>query len=312
MTFERGRGHSGGTRWPSQRSRERTEAEQADAARMVVVNIEQTRALVEARMDELDQSSTAADWHAARTQLDSALSRLERLLDGASSHASHADPDTATRLREVEAARTELVERAAAHLSPPAFTQPALSCEAALLAALPPDQMDTGGGPIKALYEAAESSVAEVVATISPAETAIVIRRLRDPADPLGRRFGRFSADRREKLLALLRSRKRLVALTTGKRPEAPAVESIPPVPAPAELPHVQPAAQDAELAYAIVRIEEARSDERDWAERVTIERIVWSDDVARPEVERLNRLHAGTGRRYFSQRTRVDPKERR
>jgi hypothetical protein len=47
--------------------------------------------------------------------------------------------------------------------------------------------------------------------------------------------------------------------------------------------------------------------------DRFTITRIVWTQDIAESEVQRLNNLNAGKGCRYISQSTRAQsPSEMR
>jgi hypothetical protein len=61
---------------------------------------------------------------------------------------------------------------------------------------------------------------------------------------------------------------------------------------------------KDALPGFAIVRID----DYDDPEDSVYVKRVVWSEELARSEVERLNRLNADAGCRYFWQYTRVDP----
>ena len=60
---------------------------------------------------------------------------------------------------------------------------------------------------------------------------------------------------------------------------------------------------KDALPGFAIVRIDDYDDPETS----VTVKRVVWSEDLARMEVERLNSLNADKGSRYFWQYTRVD-----
>ncbi|PRQ02178.1 hypothetical protein ENSA5_26370 [Enhygromyxa salina] len=59
------------------------------------------------------------------------------------------------------------------------------------------------------------------------------------------------------------------------------------------------------ERAFAIVRLDDFQGQEVDLRNRVTVKRIVWSEEEAEREVERLNELHDDV--RYFWQATRVD-----
>ena len=68
-----------------------------------------------------------------------------------------------------------------------------------------------------------------------------------------------------------------------------------------------QSAAPENTLAgFAIVRIDGYADPE----DAVYVKRVVWSQDLASAEVERLNRLSADKGCRYFWQYTRVDSPE--
>jgi hypothetical protein len=309
MSIERTRGRGGGWDSPKSQGREPTREEQAEAARALAARMDESRQQIELRLDELAGARTLSDWEAARRSLDVTLSNLDRHIEGAAGYSAHADADTAARFHAAQAARAELTARAEARRTPPAFSEPRLACEQALLAALPRDQ--SADGPIRFLYEAAEASVGEVFATISPAETPVVLRRLRDPNDPLGRRFARFSAERRNKLLALLQSRRRLFGAAADRVPvHKPVKPAAPAVAAEEEKRERQDPAPAAEgEAYAIVAMESPPEDGPAWPDQVTVERIVWSEEIACAEVERLSRLHADGGRRYFWQLTRVDPK---
>lgn len=64
--------------------------------------------------------------------------------------------------------------------------------------------------------------------------------------------------------------------------------------------------AQDRHQAFAIVRIDEFQDESVAMENRVTVKQIVWSESEARAEVDRLNRLNAQKGCRYFWQTTRV------
>jgi len=309
MGFESMRGRGTGRDPNGVVTRERSSEEQVEAARTVAAGMQKCREQVEMHLGQVAGSKTIAEWEAARSHLAAALTDLDRLIQGSASLAAHADADTAVRLLAAESIRAELVARAEAHIAPPAFSAPPLACEAALLAALPSDQ--TAGGPIRSVYEAAEASVGEILVTISAAETPVVARRLSDPNDPLGRRFARFSAERRGKLLSILRSRRRLLATAAGKVPGTRSPRPVRPPPDPEEQRPPQPPAQapvaETQCAYAIVAIEDAPPDAPGWPDRVSVERIVWSQEAAREQVERLSQLHADKGRRYFWQLTTVD-----
>jgi hypothetical protein len=63
-------------------------------------------------------------------------------------------------------------------------------------------------------------------------------------------------------------------------------------------------AARDVDPAYAIIRVDlDARHDEA----RFTVRRIVWNEELAEAEVQRLQELNADKGCRYFWQYTGVD-----
>ena len=63
-------------------------------------------------------------------------------------------------------------------------------------------------------------------------------------------------------------------------------------------------AVRDVDPAYAIIRVD---LDVEDDEARFTVRRIVWSEELAEAEVQRLQELNADKGARYFWQYTRVD-----
>jgi hypothetical protein len=63
-------------------------------------------------------------------------------------------------------------------------------------------------------------------------------------------------------------------------------------------------AMRDVDPAYAIIRVD---LDGKDDEARFTVRRIVWSEELAEAEVQRLKELNADKGARYLWQYTRVD-----
>jgi hypothetical protein len=63
-------------------------------------------------------------------------------------------------------------------------------------------------------------------------------------------------------------------------------------------------AVRDVDPAYAIIRVD---LDVKDDEARYTVRRIVWSEELAEAEVQRLQELNADKGARYLWQYTRVD-----
>ena len=63
-------------------------------------------------------------------------------------------------------------------------------------------------------------------------------------------------------------------------------------------------AVSDLDPAYAIIRVD---LDVKDDEARFTVRRIVWSEELAEAEVQRLQELNADKGARYLWQCTRVD-----
>jgi hypothetical protein len=63
-------------------------------------------------------------------------------------------------------------------------------------------------------------------------------------------------------------------------------------------------AVRDVDPAYAIIRVD---LDVKDDEARFTVRRIVWSEELAEAEVQRLQELNADKGARYLWQYTRVD-----
>ena len=63
-------------------------------------------------------------------------------------------------------------------------------------------------------------------------------------------------------------------------------------------------AVRDVDPAYAIIRVD---LDVMDDEARFTVRRIVWNEELAEAEVQRLQELNADKGARYLWQYTRVD-----
>jgi hypothetical protein len=63
-------------------------------------------------------------------------------------------------------------------------------------------------------------------------------------------------------------------------------------------------AVRDVDPAYAIIRVD---LDVEDDEARFTVRHIVWSEELAEAEVQRLQALNADKGARYLWQYTRVD-----
>ena len=63
-------------------------------------------------------------------------------------------------------------------------------------------------------------------------------------------------------------------------------------------------AVRDVDPAYAIIRVD---LDVKDDEARFTVRRIVWNEELAEAEVQRLQELNADKGARYLWQYTRVD-----
>jgi hypothetical protein len=61
------------------------------------------------------------------------------------------------------------------------------------------------------------------------------------------------------------------------------------------------------EQAYAIVRVDQDAAPGTTPENRITVKKIVGSEELARAEVDRLNRLNAAKGCIYFWQATRLE-----
>jgi hypothetical protein len=56
---------------------------------------------------------------------------------------------------------------------------------------------------------------------------------------------------------------------------------------------------------FAVIRVDRFQSDDE---HRFTVKRVVWTQELAESEVQRLNEVNANTDCVYFWQYTRVDP----
>ncbi len=61
---------------------------------------------------------------------------------------------------------------------------------------------------------------------------------------------------------------------------------------------------------YAIIRIDEFHGETASWPNRVTVKEILWDEEEAKKEVDRLNRLNAQKDCQYFFQMTRLVERE--
>jgi hypothetical protein len=64
---------------------------------------------------------------------------------------------------------------------------------------------------------------------------------------------------------------------------------------------------KDYRHVYAIVRIDDFQGIEVPLKEKITITKLVWSQEKAIAEVDRLNNLHSGKQCTYFWQMTRLE-----
>lgn len=227
MGYERMRGRGYAPEPWRRVEREPTPEEERQRARGLARNMEQVRKRVEQNLGLLAEARTLPEWQAARHQFDLGLQNLSSFVEEAAG-CEHVDAETAATFRDGQAAHQQLLAQARAHATAPVFPPPPVSCEAALLSALPATLGPSGA--IKQLFDEAEGRVAAVLATVSRQETATVNQRLQNPADRLGERFARFAGDRRRRLLAFLHSRQRQLTVeqaVQGSPPTAPAGDQI-------------------------------------------------------------------------------------
>jgi hypothetical protein len=212
--------------------REDTPEERAAQAKAIADNLDRYQQVVVSSVEALTAASAVGDrdaWLAARKAADAAL----RELTSAASHATRvvqeaADPVTADRLAAAEAlvvAMSAFVERAPAS---PEIRSPTLSCERALLDALPPDRPVADAHQV---YAASESAVVEVLAQMSYSDFVALKAILKShPDHEIARRLGRFTADRRKRLLGALDDPKALARARALERTGDAA--KPPPIPA--------------------------------------------------------------------------------
>ncbi len=208
------KGHGRGPEPRRPIEREPTPEERRRAAGQMADNMATMRTGIEQKLAELSAAKTPAQWQAARHGFDVGLQNLSASVRVLATYDKDADEESRTIFGDTERAHAELVAKARSHEKAPVFPEPLLSCEQALLGALPATA--TPSGPVAAYFHAAELKVAKVLETVSRRDSDLVARRLQDPQDPLGSRFARFRQDRQGNLLSFLRSHRRLLAYEMG------------------------------------------------------------------------------------------------
>ena len=63
--------------------------------------------------------------------------------------------------------------------------------------------------------------------------------------------------------------------------------------------------------AFAILRVDTAARKDTPFQRRVTVKKVVLSEDYAKAEVERLNTMNASKGCQYVAQLTELDESDR-
>ena len=64
---------------------------------------------------------------------------------------------------------------------------------------------------------------------------------------------------------------------------------------------------KDYQPVYAIVRVDRFQDESVPVEDRLTVKKVVWSEEEAASEVVRLNQLNSPQGAHYFYQRTRLE-----
>jgi len=214
---------------PERQRHEPSPADKAEAAKTIAANLDSIREAVGssiATMRTAAERGDAAAWGAARKTADNAIAVLGKTVEAAkTSAADAADPALRENLASADAIRDEVTALAGSAPPQPAPRAPGLTCESALLAALPPDEPVPNA---RQVFDQAQRDVEQVFRTQMAFSDITALKAIwKEHAEhPLTRRFQRFGGERQVALRAILddaKVRAKARALDASRAQSAPA-----------------------------------------------------------------------------------------
>ncbi|MCA9675226.1 MAG: HNH endonuclease [Myxococcales bacterium] len=213
MSSFAGHATGGAARLPAERAaRAASPEERSRAAENLAGNLDRFQLAVADAASAMSDAASRGDleaWRVAQQRGTRALTQLREAAQAAvTAQAEAAEPAVAQRLAAAPALVAAVEQDLAAAAPAPEAKPPALSCEGALLAALPPDAPVTRDS--RGVFDRAETAVAGVLrGQMTRTDIEAFQRLLREHAgSPIARRWRRFDAERQQRLLAILSSSK--------------------------------------------------------------------------------------------------------
>jgi hypothetical protein len=231
--YRSGHGFGGDIAIPKRQEHEPTPAERALQATTIADNLDNAQKQVTGGIEAMAVAHALADpaaWQQAKEKADSAIKLIAKTVDAAVAAKEHAtDEKIATKLGGAETLADDMRTRLAAAPAKPERVAPVLSCQAELLAVLPPDE------PIANTYQVYGEAERAVEAVFRGAMLWSDIVAFGDllanfPNHPITRRFGRLR-ERTSKLKGILgesKLRARARAMEAARQQVAPLVTPPP------------------------------------------------------------------------------------
>jgi hypothetical protein len=204
----------------------------AEKARDEIVRAEHEVVAIGSFIDALNAASDANDparWRDARDSLDASLVSAREDIERARTRASDADPAAQQRLAAAEASLAQYELTATELKEAPSGWKPVSHEEEILATLTAPVEGSKQDG-----FAQKEERLKAALAQLTPTESSQLAARLTklSPNDPVAVAFGRFSIDRRGRILTFLRDARRRAAAHSAKLQSAGATSAIPSDPA--------------------------------------------------------------------------------
>jgi hypothetical protein len=251
---------------PRRQEHEPTPAERAEQAKAMAGNLDNYQQQVTAGIAAMVDAEVDADpiaWERGRKQADNGVKALAHAVDGAMASKDHAGaPEVADKLGGASELLADMQGRLAAAPTKPAKRAPALSCADELLAALPPDEPVSDAMRV---YSEAERAVAAVFrgAMLWSDIQAFGELLANFPGHPIVRQFGRFGAERKQRLQGILKDSKvraRARAMEAARQLAGPLVA---PPPGYRDTPAAADSATELEGPHGSIAIEPGAEEQR-------------------------------------------------